>query len=86
MQEDELKEENNTLNKSNELVLNEEAQKAIFKSHFKYYLTNGLLVFIPMITTIMIYFKINNIDFDCNILLSTFWNILKKPVFLFLLL
>lgn len=44
-----------------------------------HYFKNILLVFVFTAIVELIYFEINNIDFDFNILLSSLWSFLRRP-------
>ena len=77
MQENELKKEINTSNNNDELVLNDEANKALTKSYNNYIISNGLIILVPMYITVFIYCKFNNIE----ITPSLYWNVFSSPSF-----
>ena len=80
MQENESNtDENNILNESenHDLVLNDEAQKALNKSFNNYIISNGLIILVPLYIAVFLYCKINNIEAES----SLYWKVLISPSF-----
>ena len=66
------------MSEENELKLNDEAQKALFKANIKYYLVNGIIFLIMLVIVCCVYCYTNHLDLTTQIA----WKILKSPKFL----